>query len=123
MADYKGDIKEKDQPYLVAMFDKLEKALDSSDQKDIQSSLSDIKGSMDNILSLTAEVGSKVNRLELTSSKLTDQALNLQELLSFNEDADLVETYMRLSIEENIYSAGLSVGAKIIQPSLADFIR
>src|SRR5699024_8549972 len=40
-------------PYLIAMFEKLEGALDSSDQEDLQSSLTDIKESRNNILSIT----------------------------------------------------------------------
>lgn len=110
-------------PYLIHMFNELETALEKSDQAGIQSSLSNIKDSMGQILSVTAEIGAKTNRLELTTNKLADQALNLEELLSFNEDVSLPEAYMKLSIEENVYRASLAVGAKVIQPSLMDFLR
>jgi flagellar hook-associated protein 3 FlgL len=47
----------------------------------------------------------------------------LRELLSKNEDADMAEVIMNLKMEENVYRASLAGGAKIIQPSLVDFLR
>jgi flagellar hook-associated protein 3 FlgL len=35
----------------------------------------------------------------------------------------MAELLMRSKIEENIYNASLAVGAKIIVPSLVDFLR
>jgi flagellar hook-associated protein 3 FlgL len=43
--------------------------------------------------------------------------------MSENEDIDMVETIMSLQNEENVYKASLSGGARIIQPSLVDFLR
>ena len=124
--NYNSDIgATNDKPYLIHMFEKLEAALGGTppDQAGLQSSITNLQDSMGNILSVTAEIGAKSNRLGLTMNKLADQALNLEELLSFNEDISLPEAYMKLSIEENVYRASLSVGAKVIQPSLMDFLR
>lgn len=117
-----------DKPYLIAMFEKLELSLGEVDVTDpstvdLQSALTEFQDAMGNVLSVTAEIGAKVNRLEMTSDKLETQALNLEELLSFNEDISLSEAYMKLSIENNVYTASLAVGSKIIQPSLMDFLR
>ena len=109
--------------YLVQIFDDLEAALDASDNGELQSSMTKFQDAMGNIMSVTAEIGAKSNRLNMTTNKLADQALNLEELLSFNEDVGLPEAYMKLSIEENVYRASLAVGAKVIQPSLMDFLR
>ena len=110
-------------PYLIAIFTQLEDALDAKDTEKIQNAIGNIQGSMDQVLSVTAEIGAKMNRLELTQSKLEDQKISLKELLSFNEDVSLPEAYMKLAIEENVYRASLSVGGRIIQPSLMDFLR
>lgn len=125
---YTGDVGVGGKAYLVKMFDDLEIALGGTppgipNQANLQSAITDIKDAMGNILSVTAEVGAKSNRLELTTNKLADQALNLEELLSFNENVSLSEAHMKLSIEENVYRASLAVGARIIQPSLVDFLR
>ena len=125
--DYGKLVSKGETPHLIAVFNHLEKALggDTSEpnQEMLQSALTNIKDSMSQILSVTAEIGAKTNRLNLTTNKLADQALNLEELLSFNEDISLPEAYMKLSIEENVYRASLAVGAKVIQPSLMDFLR
>jgi flagellar hook-associated protein 3 FlgL len=43
--------------------------------------------------------------------------------MSENEDVDMAETIMNLQNEENVYRASLSGGARIIQPSLVDFLK
>jgi len=47
----------------------------------------------------------------------------MRGLLSKNEDIDMAETIMNLQMQQNVYNAALSVGAKIISLSLVDFIR
>ena len=53
--------------------------------------------------------------------RLGDLEVNLTELQSKTEDANYAELIMKSKIQENIYNASLSSGAKIIQPSLVDF--
>lgn len=69
-----------------------------------------------------ADLGSRYQRLELTQSRLGEQADDFTELLSTNEDVDLVETYVNLSSAESIYTASLSAASKIAKNSLLDFI-
>lgn len=122
-ADYDSAAAQDSETYLIKVFTDLEDALTSKDSDGIQKALGNIKDSMNQVLSVTAEIGAKSNRLELTQSKLEDQLITLNELLSFNEDVSLPDAMMRLAIEENVYRASLMVGSKIIQPSLMDFLR
>lgn len=121
--DYESFPREGETPYLIAMFEKLETALTDSNQDHLQELIEETQGAMNNVLSLTAEIGARTNRLEITIEKLKDQKLNLKELLSYNEDVDIAEAYMNLTMEKNVYEASLAVGAKVIQPSLVDFLR
>lgn len=126
--DYTTEVTSGEKSYLIQMFDDLENALGGTppgpiDPNGLQEALGNVKEAMGQILSVTAEIGAKSNRLELTQSKLEDQLINLTELLSFNEDVSLPEAVMKLNIEENVYRASLAVGARIIQPSLMDFLR
>jgi flagellar hook-associated protein 3 FlgL len=77
----------------------------------------------DSLLRWRSEVGAKVNRLEMTRERMTDFRLNLQRLLSQTEDIDLAQVVMELKMEENAYRTALASGARIIQPSLLDFLR
>lgn len=112
--------------YLISVFDKFEKALNgdaSVDKDEIDKTLGRIKTCMDQVLSVRAEVGAKINRLNLTQKKLDSQVLSTKSLISYNEDIDLAEVSIKLKTEENVYRASLAVGARIIQPSLVDFLR
>lgn len=75
-----------------------------------------------NILSESAALGGKTNRLELTENRLKDAQLAVETLRSGFEDADITEVVLKLKQEENIFQAALASGARVIQPSLLDFL-
>ncbi len=76
-----------------------------------------------NNLNVTALIGGKVNRLDLTLSRLSEDNLNFTDLLSENEDVDMARTLIEFAAQEVVYNAALSSSAKIIQPTLLDFLR
>lgn len=78
---------------------------------------------IDNILNLRAEVGSKSNRLNAMNDKNEEETYNMTELLSKTEDIDIAEKVMEYKVMESIYTASLQTGAKILQPSILDFLR
>lgn len=78
---------------------------------------------MEDLLSARSAIGAKINRLELQLNRLESTQISYTELLSKNEDADQAEVIMYLKIQETVYRASLAAGARIIQPSLIDFIR
>ena len=78
---------------------------------------------MDEVLSSRAEVGAKLNRIELAEERLKDLEINLNKLLSNVQDIDVAEKIMDLKSEENAYRIALAVGARIIQPTLVDFLK
>ena len=52
-----------------------------------------------------------------------DENLSINELLSKTEDIDIAQKVMEFKMAENVYTASLQTGAKILQPSLLDFLR
>ncbi len=78
---------------------------------------------VDKLLSARSTVGAKVNRLELQESRLESTQASFTGLLSQNEDADIAEVIMQLKMQESVYLASLAAGARIIQPSLVDFLK
>ena len=123
MADYDSDVTETSQAYLIAVFDQLSEALTNNDIDTIQNSITRLQDSMEQVLAVNAEVGAKMNRLELTQKKLGVQIDGVKELLSFNEDVDLAEISMQIAMAENVYISSLMTGAKVIQPTLVEFLR
>ena len=75
------------------------------------------------VLVKRAEVGAKQNRVELMESRLQIQEVNVTKQMSLNEDTDYAKTITEMVTAESIHQASLSVGAKIIQQTLVDFIR
>jgi flagellar hook-associated protein 3 FlgL len=110
---------------LVAVFTELSNALNTvpTDQDVIGKSINRLEKQLDNILLARGEIGAKVNRLELTVNRIEKDTINFTGLLSKNEDADMSEVIMNYKMDESVYTASLSIGAKAIQPTLIDFIK
>lgn len=70
-----------------------------------------------------ADLGSQMNRLELIENRLDEDEITFSTLLSKNEDLDYMTAIMQLNSAESVYQASMQVGAKIIQITLADYIR
>jgi len=85
--------------------------------------LSELDSSLDALLKLSTEVGARMNRVELTTSRLEDTKLNLIELRSQTEDIEMDEAAVELMAQQNVYQAALAAGARVIQPSLLDHLR
>lgn len=75
------------------------------------------------ITSIQAEVGAKVNRLESIALRSGEDKVQIQALLSKTEEADIVEVAINLKSQQNVYEAALSVGSRVIQSSLIQFLR
>ncbi len=85
--------------------------------------LKTIDETVSNLLRVRAEVGAKQNRMESAGSQNEDQNFNLTDILSQTEDIDLAKKNIEAAVAQNVYMASLQVSAKIIQPSLLDFLR
>jgi len=101
----------------------LKSALETGDFNQIQTAIGRLDARIDEVLNQWTDVGARMNRLELIKSRLQDEDYNLQKLLSKAQDTDVAKIYMLLKTDENVYQASLSVGARIIRPSLVDFLR
>lgn len=85
--------------------------------------LSTIDKNMNKLLETRAGIGALQNRVELMDTRLQSQEVIATKRMSENEDIDYEKTITQMITQESIHRAALSVGAKIIQPTLADFLR
>jgi flagellar hook-associated protein 3 FlgL len=90
---------------------------------DVSGTLAGLDETIDTFLSMQAQVGARQNRIELMTDRLKQQEVFATEILSKNEDVDIEKAIMDLTTQESIHSAALSIGARIMQPSLLDFLR
>lgn len=121
--DIFGNPDEKDGDHLFTMIDRLTTALGTSDFPAISSQLDLLDSRLDKVMTARAEIGAKVNRVELMGGRLEDLGINLTDMQSKTEDADYEKLIIQSKIQESIYNASLSAGAKIISTSLVDFLR
>ncbi|MCX7923035.1 MAG: flagellar hook-associated protein FlgL [Clostridia bacterium] len=108
---------------LIDGFNRFINALTTADNAGTNEAIANIDKGIDNVLRIQADVGARQNRLELTANRMESDTLNFTKLMSDNEDVDMAETIMNLKNEENVYRASLAGGARIIQPTLVDFLR
>ncbi|MFT9819933.1 flagellar hook-associated protein FlgL [Lysinibacillus sp. NPDC056185] len=83
----------------------------------------DITAVHNKILEAQADVGARQNRVELMENRLAIREVSVTKQLSDNEDVDYAKAITEMVTSESIHQAALSVGAKIIQQTLVDFIR
>ncbi|WP_047980835.1 flagellar hook-associated protein FlgL [Ornithinibacillus contaminans] len=98
-------------------------ALESDSQEDIEASISAIDENIENVINARADLGARMNRLELIENRLGTQEISATQMMSNNEDIDYEEVITKLMTQESVHRAALSAGSRIIQPSLIDFLR
>lgn len=114
-----------DQVFMEA-FSTLQKLIDglrSGSTDRVTARIGELDGVLDQAVSTRSWLGARINRLELVRARLLDTQMNLTRLLSEVEDVDVARTVVELSSAEKMYQVALSVGAKVVQPSLLDFLR
>lgn len=97
--------------------------LEGTGDDDLNASIGELNQGMLNIVNGRAELGARMNRLELVEDRLSYQEIIAKDTMAKNEGVDFEEAVTNLITQEVIHRAALSAGAKIIQPSLIDFLR
>jgi flagellar hook-associated protein 3 FlgL len=70
-----------------------------------------------------SKIGARSSQLEKIQSSSADRILELTGQLAEIEDIDLPKTITELTLQQTAYQAALAATAKVIQPSLVDFLR
>ena len=95
----------------------------AGDQNSMQARLAELSDAEEQLLISMAQIGATQNRLERLTFNTEDFVQQLHGALSDNIDADYAETVLNLNAETNAFQAALNAAARVIQPSLLDFVR
>lgn len=98
-------------------------ALRAGDQAGMQTALARLSARQTAITTAQATVGAAYNRVDGAAQRGKDALIALRTSLSEVEDADLPKTMVDLQMQQVAYQAALSATAKVMQPSLIDFLR
>ncbi|HOA99239.1 MAG TPA: flagellar hook-associated protein FlgL [Candidatus Atribacteria bacterium] len=84
--------------------------------------LGNLDEALDNLLAVRSQVGARTLRLENSRNRFEEFSVNFKKLLSLNEDIDVAEVVMQLNEHQNVYQMALAATARVIQPTLLDFL-
>ena len=100
----------------------LEDALNSSDAAGIEAQIERLDSAIDTITTVRTRNAAVYQRLESVESYNDSFKINLQDMLSNAEDADVTEAIINFQTQQTAYESSLAVSAMIIQKSLIDFL-
>lgn len=90
---------------------------------DISKHLAGLDASRDTVLSQQTDVGIRHARVLKAEETNMEQAVSLETRRSGIEDLDTATVIMDLKLQELAYQSSLAVTAKVLQPTLMDFLR
>ena len=91
-------------------------------QSAFSNALTKIENQQDVVNVAVSDLGARYVRLQLTESRLGSEKTEFEELLSSNEDVDMVDTIIRYRSMQAIYNASLSAASQSVQTTLLDFL-
>lgn len=90
---------------------------------DMDNSLDNLNTALDQLLNAFLEVGTRSQMSTFNQERFELQNISVREQLSKNEDTDFGSAYIQFKAEENALNSALSAGARVISPSLLDFLQ
>ncbi len=85
--------------------------------------LTQVDAQLNNVLAVRADLGSKVQRLQLTTQRNEVTKENYTKFISNIEDADIPSSIVELQTAQTAYQAALQSTSRTFQNSLLDFIK
>ncbi|WP_101843030.1 flagellar hook-associated protein FlgL [Halobacillus sp. Marseille-P3879] len=109
---------------LFADIEKFASDLENGASEDeLGSSLSQFDDHVDSFVGERADLGARMNRVELIEDRLGTQEESAKRMMSDNEDAEIEKVITELKTQESVHRAAMGVGARVMQPSLMDFLK
>jgi len=107
----------------VSLLAAMQRALLENDGTAIAKRLDQLNLAQNQVLKQQADVGNIVRELHSTQSRLENLHFEKERQLSDIQDLDVAEATVDLKVAEANNILSLNTGARLIQPSLSDFLR
>lgn len=108
---------------MFEVLDRLATAVASGDDAAIAIEHTNLDNATQVMAAATVDIGSRAATLDGIRSRAMDEDLRLRTQLSGVEETDLASALITEKAQENSYQAALQVAAKILPPSLLDYLR
>jgi flagellar hook-associated protein 3 FlgL len=101
----------------------LRDALRGGDEAMVRTQIDRLNTDLERVTTARSEAGTRYARVETAIQTAANTELRLKTSLSEVENADLPEVIVDLKMQETAYQASLAATARVMQPSLLDFLR
>jgi flagellar hook-associated protein 3 FlgL len=85
--------------------------------------LDPLDASLNRMQAQLSDIGARYDQIDQLGNATTARAAELQQQLSDIEDIDMPKTIMELQLQQTAYQVALGATARVIQPSLQQFLR
>ena len=93
------------------------------DKDRVQELNSELGDYMNHVLNNRSAIGARSNTVSNVKSSNDENILRLKGVYSDMQDVDWAEKYIELTSAQKVYNSSMQVGAKMIQPTLLDYLR
>ena len=100
----------------------LRDALRANNTPAISATLTSLDVGIGQVSAANGSIGGRIQRLDAAEDILTADLVRVKGLLSRIEDADIAETVLDFQRQQSLFEASLQAGARLIQPSLLQFL-
>jgi flagellar hook-associated protein 3 FlgL len=94
-----------------------------NDTGSVSEDLNAIDARLNTVINARAEVGTRHAQILKAQETNLDEAVSLEARRSGIEDPDIGKVILDLKMQEVAYQAALQVTARVLQPTLMDFLR
>jgi flagellar hook-associated protein 3 FlgL len=101
----------------------LRNSLENNDVHGVQSRLDQLNIIQVGLTSSLADIGSRLNRIEMSGNILNNLELSNTDRLTEIEDVDAIQAITDLNARQLVYEAALYSATQVGQLSLVDFMR
>lgn len=101
----------------------LRNALTGGSSSAVGATVTGLDQALDSVISARAQAGARMNRIADEKIRLDSLKTNVTGLLSQVQDVDMTEAITRFAQQQNVYQTALAAGAKVMQPSLLDYLK
>jgi len=118
--------RDENDPDSVDIFDLLfsiKRALEENDQVALEQRLQDLDDAFEQVLNKRADIGAVRKELDDQLDKVRDREFNNTKQLSELEDLNFPAAVMEMNMADVRNKASLDTSARMIQPSLLNFLR
>ncbi|NQT34046.1 flagellar hook-associated protein FlgL [bacterium] len=107
---------------LFTILFELRDALNNNSETVTGAAITKLDDALEKLSAVSALLGARVNSIESMLGRITDQQINLNDRINDLGAVDIVEAITRLSENQVSYEMALRMSAKVIQPSLVNFV-